>query len=100
MRPLHPTCTPPPSHTNNAALESPDDLVCLFGILADGVITSATSAPAGAGEEQGADANSAAGLYLRTAYARYTAMPFEVRCRLVLLLSASSVGLLLADGRC
>lgn len=61
-----------------AALESPDDLVGFFGALAEGVITSCTSAPPEGAGEQGADASSAMGLYLRMVYARYTAMPFEV----------------------
>lgn len=60
-----------------AALESPDDLVGFFGSLAEGVITSCTSA-AGDGEERGTDASSAMGVYLRMVYARYTAMPYEV----------------------
>lgn len=60
-----------------ALLETPDDLVAFFGALAEGVITSATSAPA-EGEDGGADASSALGVYLRMVYARYTAMSFEV----------------------
>ena len=60
-----------------AALESPDDLVAFFAGLADSLITSATSAPAAEGEEQGADASSVMGLYLRMCYAQYTAAPFE-----------------------
>lgn len=60
-----------------AVLESPDDLVGFFDSLAEGVIVAAGAAP-GRGEEQhGADANSAMGLYLRMACARYTAMSFE-----------------------
>lgn len=63
-----------------ALLETPDDLVAFFGALAEGVITSATSAPA-EGDDGGADASSALGVYLRMVYARYTAMSFEVgRC--------------------
>lgn len=50
-----------------------------FAALSEGVITSATSAPA-PGDDAGADASSAIGLYLRMTYARYTAMPFEVPC--------------------
>ncbi len=63
-----------------ALLESPDDLVAFFGALAEGVITSATSAPA-EGEDGGADASSVLGVYLRMVYARYTAMSYEVGWR-------------------
>lgn len=59
------------------SLASPDDLIAFFGSLAEAAITACTSAPSPDGTWQGADVNSAMGLQLRMAYARYTAMPFE-----------------------
>ena len=73
-----------------SALGCPDDLVLLCKLLAEDVpavglmaaINDCTSAPGDASEGgDGADASSAMGLYLRMAYARSTAMPFEVRWR-------------------
>ncbi len=60
------------------SLASPDELVAFFGSLAEAAITACTSAPSRDGSYQGADVNSTLGLQLRMAYARYTAMPFEV----------------------
>ena len=72
-----------------SALDAPDDLVLLCKLLAEDVpaagllaaINDCTSAPDTSEGGDGADASSAMGLYLRMAYARSTAMPFEVRWR-------------------
>jgi hypothetical protein len=61
-----------------SALETPDQLVVFFTSLANSLISQCTSAPAQE-EGQGADASSMLGLYLRSCFARFSTMPFEVR---------------------